>query len=463
MSRYYYTRNYQQCPSCDHFLCIKEQGLGTVVCQCQQRFCFLCREKIESLYEGYLHLISNHPNTDFSFKCHNIQDLMKQRNSSLITIFANTYTGKKHTLQVSPYDTVEYIKTMIQDKEGIPPCTQRIIFAGKLLNSPNTLAECSIRSQYTIHSVIKLRGNNQQKQPQMKQKLSTIKGDLSDLLVYRDIKTKDLQKKIATATNIPVEDQVLLLDGIQVFPFQEHYFEQFESLSKDYDNLHTIYVLTKQEFQQAWSEASLLSDFFRLFKREEQCDLCVHKINVHSEMIKIRTKLDPSELKNLLEEKCDQEEAKVFFNWVYADRGINTEKLNKVFEKIGMTKQSERTLLTTISNLWEDEQSKDLTILVPENKKLKPIHTHRIVLQARSDLFRSLFVSVKQLGDSLKDFSGKSYQSLLIFFKFLYTNKLEITGNIDMQKKVREELSDVDIYFQLSSSNQIFDSNSKLK
>ncbi|KAJ3446261.1 UBIQUITIN-40S ribosomal protein S27A-1 [Anaeramoeba flamelloides] len=460
---YYFTRNYQQCPSCDRFLYIKEYALGTVVCQCQQRFCFLCREKFETLYEGYLHLISNHPNTDFNFKCHNIQDLLKQRNSSLITIFAKTLTGKTLTLQVSPKDTVEYIKTMIQDLEGIPPSSQRIIFAGKLLENPNTVAEYSISSQSRIHLVLRLRGNNQQKEPQMKLKLSTLNGELSQLAVYRDIKMKDLQKSIATTTNISVEDQVLLRDGIQVVPFHKHYFEQFEYLSKAFDNLHTIYVLTKQEFHQAWSEASLLSDFYRLFKREEQCDLCVHKINVHSEMIKIRTKLDPSELKNLLEEKCDQEEVKVFFNWVYADRGINTEQLNKVFEKIGMTKQSESTLLTTISNLWEDEQSKDLTILVPENEELKPIRLHRIILQARSNLFRSMFISVNQIEDSLKDFSGKSYQSLLVFYKFLYTNKLEITGNTKRQKKVKEELSDVDTYYQLSSNNQIFGSNSKLK
>ncbi|KAJ6233904.1 ankyrin repeat [Anaeramoeba flamelloides] len=223
------------------------------------------------------------------------------------------------------------------------------------------------------------------------------------------------------------------------------------------------YVHNASEVEKNYrSFKTIQQDFEGLYTNKLFADFEIKELKIHKKFVETRIgeKISKELIKKF--EKFKKSELNTFFKFVYSCKRIDDDQEKKIIisvlkelnlnQKIDLEKFFKRkTFITQMKLLYKDEDSMDFALVVEK----KRIPVHKFVLCARSNLFRQMFENINngQLS-KVNDYSGKSYESLVLLIKYLYTDELVITADTEMELLL-EEFEDIDSYYQLNENSSI--------
>ncbi|KAJ5078397.1 molting protein mlt-4 [Anaeramoeba ignava] len=230
--------------------------------------------------------------------------------------------------------------------------------------------------------------------------------------------------------------------------------------SKDFTNFPEIK-------NHACSYLSIIEDFQKLLKKEELTDIeidCIDgKIKCHSFILNLRFEENKNKgivAKFLTHCRGLTRECVIhFLKFLYSgevdysswDLWIND--ILFILSKLSLDKQwflkkkGKKGLVKDLYNLYLDDLSKDFILIVQDQK----IPVHKMILFTRTNLFRGMFLHVKDDSNSVHDYSEKSIQAIQAFVKFLYLDKLDQT----LSKEILEEMDDFASFYQLNLNSYL--------
>ncbi|KAJ3437022.1 btk-binding protein-related [Anaeramoeba flamelloides] len=197
---------------------------------------------------------------------------------------------------------------------------------------------------------------------------------------------------------------------------------------------------------------NIQEEFLKILESGEFSDFDISGIKCHKSILKFRTGKQPQVLKTFLEENYEEKSIQAFLNRIYGHHSISSE-INKISDQLGISEFPKRKFEEDLRKLFYDEDSKDFSIITTydedeEDEEDVEIPVHKFILIVRSGLFREMFQNVTEETNKVKDYSGKSMESLEILIKFLYTQTIELTADDDPQL-IAEELEDAIDYYRL--------------
>ncbi|KAJ6232089.1 ankyrin repeat [Anaeramoeba flamelloides] len=205
---------------------------------------------------------------------------------------------------------------------------------------------------------------------------------------------------------------------------------------------------------------SLCHDMTKLFERAEKTDLVINGIEVHKLMLELRLETDHNTIKHILEHNYNYNQTKTFLKWVY-DGQINENsqlitQIGKHFPSINIkTKSLRNGLVKDLRHLYHQKTTKDFSLIM-KNKKLD---VNKLILQARSETFRGMFIHISDDYKLVHDYTGMSEIALDKIFEFICCDSFDINS---VSKEAIDEINQFVDYYQLNEFSRIewiFDNN----
>ncbi|KAJ6254935.1 ankyrin repeat-containing protein [Anaeramoeba flamelloides] len=225
------------------------------------------------------------------------------------------------------------------------------------------------------------------------------------------------------------------------------------------------------------SYLSIVKEFHKTLELAENTDLEIkthlnETIKVHSLMIKIRLQENELSMEQICKKIGQYSKSEIidFLKWTYGGYiGYHNIEANlkniEIAKDIGMSelqfkkKSGKIGLLNDLKKLFQDKESMDFSIIVKteieENENtiqiVKEIPCHKFILQARSELFRGMFLTVNEETSKVHDYTGKSYEAIDALLQYFYLEKFDLT----LDEDIHLELEDATDYYQLSINSSL--------
>ncbi|KAJ6229282.1 ras-like protein [Anaeramoeba flamelloides] len=214
---------------------------------------------------------------------------------------------------------------------------------------------------------------------------------------------------------------------------------------------HFIISKTKQKHQ------DIVEDFKNLFHRQELTD-CSFATNsgkkIKAHRLILESRLAPCKVKTIrkLLLTVTHEDASVFLEWVYTGytHPSKVSLITSMCETISVQFKSlsgVTSVIKNLRNLYKQESSKDFTLKV----KKESIKVHKLILVARSELYRGFFLSIDKSTKSVKDHSKNSTETMKSLIRFFYTNRLDGNKTKNFMKEIENSIE----YFQLNMKSSL--------
>ncbi|KAJ3436777.1 ankyrin repeat-containing protein [Anaeramoeba flamelloides] len=221
---------------------------------------------------------------------------------------------------------------------------------------------------------------------------------------------------------------------------------------------------------------ALNDDFFDLWSNSLFFDFAINKNNhafrVHKIMLQLRTKQNYQRVKQVLElQMFSKDDVFSFLNWIYTGNRIKSD-LNLNFKNFGLICKKldlninlqtndnnvdnidsllKNNLKQDLKKLWIQDSSKDFTIIIENNQ----IKVHKIILQCRTAFFKKYFDSLDNDNSSSNqytDVSGFSYESIVIFIKYLYFEEID---KKEINTEIHQELLNCITYYGINPNSDL--------